>query len=172
MTPARLVTDSSLEFLARRLRWLGYDVLTLRGARLEELFEIAANEDRTVLSLSVRHPRRWAAVPALTVPRAEPAAALRLVVEGRDPAGPPFSRCPDCNERLRTRHPIEASGEVPGRVLRLARTLTHCPVCGRWYWEGSHVAHIRAWLEAALGRPLDPSASSDVTAPRSPPPTH
>jgi uncharacterized protein with PIN domain len=49
---------------------------------------------------------------------------------------------------------MEARGEVPGRVLRTVRSLRYCPMCGKWYWEGSHVARLRAWLEQALGRAL------------------
>jgi uncharacterized protein with PIN domain len=79
---------------------------------------------------------------------------VRIVAQNHEPAGPPFSRCPACNGALARRHPMEASGEVPSRVLRTARVLQSCPDCGKWYWDGSHVARLRAWLEAALGRPL------------------
>jgi len=161
MTPARLVTDASLEELARRLRMLGYDVITLRGARLEELFDAARREGRTVMTLSARHPRRFADVPVTPVPR-DPAHALRTVAGAHEPAGAPFSRCPACNTALQRRHPLEASGEVPGRVLRRARSLMYCPTCGKWYWDGSHVARIRAWLGEALGREVaGPAASTD-----------
>ena len=156
MEPARLLTDSSLDFLARRLRFLGYDVTTLTGARLEELLDAARREGRTVITLSQRHPRRFADVPVLVVPRADPEAALRAIAGTHAPAGAPFSRCPACNVGLRERHPAEARGEVPGRVLRELRTLTYCPSCGKWYWHGSHVDRIREWLERALGRPLAP----------------
>ena len=156
MSPARFVTDASLEFLAHRLAFLGYDVTTIRGARLEELFEAGRREARTVLTLSARHPRRFADVTAIVVPRGDAAAALRAIASTHAPAGGPFSRCAGCNVALRSRHPMEARGEVPGRVLRSAPSLYDCPVCGKWYWEGSHVARLRAWLEAALGRPLAP----------------
>lgn len=154
VVPARFVTDSSLEFLAHRLVFLGYDVTTLGGARLEELFEAARREGRTVLTLSARHPRRFADVAAVVVPRGDAAGALRLIAAAHPPAGPPFSRCAPCNAALQKRHPMEARGEVPGRVLRAATSLHYCPVCGKWYWEGSHLARLREWLEAALGRPL------------------
>jgi hypothetical protein len=156
MPAARFATDSSLDFLASRLRSLGYDVVTFRGARLEEVLEAARREGRAVLTLSRRRPRRFADVPVLTVEREDPAASLRELAAGHEPAGPPFSRCTDCNSPLQRRHPFEASGEVPGRVLRRARELSHCPTCGKWYWEGSHVARVREWLEHALGRPLEP----------------
>jgi len=154
MPPARFITDTSLDLLARRLRILGYDVATVPGARLEELFDAARREGRAVLTLSARHPRRYADVPALPVPRADPAAALRALAASHEPAGPPFSRCPRCNVALQRRTPFEAVGEVPSKVLRSAPSLNYCPQCGKWYWEGSHVARLREWLEHALGRPL------------------
>jgi len=154
MTPARFFTDSSLDFLARRLRFLGYDVTTVRGARLEELLELAGREGGIVLTRSARHPRRFGATPVLTTTGADAPAELRTIAGRYAPAGAPFSRCPACNVALRTRHPLEARGEIPGRVFRAIRAVAFCPMCGKWYWEGSHVARIRAWLESALGRPL------------------
>jgi hypothetical protein len=124
------------------------------GARLGELFEAARRDGRTVLTLSARRPPRFAEVAALRVPRADPAAALRDLAASHEPAGPPFSRCPRCNVALQRRTAFEAAGEVPGRVLRSFASLTYCPHCGKWYWEGSHVARLRKWLEEALGRPL------------------
>ena len=156
MPPARFITDSSLESLARRLRFLGYDVIALAGARLEEVLAVARREDRTVLTLSARRPRRWADVPAITVERGDEAGAVRKLAGSFEPAGPPFSRCGDCGTAREERHAFEAHGEVPGRVLRSAPFLRYCPSCGKWYWEGTHVAHIREWLERALGRPLEP----------------
>jgi uncharacterized protein with PIN domain len=148
------MTDTSLEGLARRLRQLGYDVAVARGARLDELFATAAAEGRTVLTLSARRPRRFGGVPAMVVPRGDPAAAVRVIDGAFEPSDPPFTRCTACNTVLRKRHPFEAGGEVPGRVLRRVTALSSCPACGRWYWDGSHVAHVTAWLERALGRPL------------------
>jgi len=154
MPPTRFITDTSLDLLARRLRMLGYDVATVPGARLEELFDAGKREGRTVLTLSARRPKHFADVPALLVPRADPAAALRALAAGHEPAGLPFSRCPGCNVALQRRTPFEAVGEVPGKVLRGSTSLHYCPQCGKWYWEGSHVARLREWLERALGRPI------------------
>ena len=159
--PARFITDASLAFLAHRLVFLGYDVAVIRGARLEELFEAGRRDARTVLTLSARHPRRFADLAAVVVPRGEVAHALRMIAEAHEPASAPFSRCAECNTTLQRRHPLEARGEVPGRVLRSAKALQHCPACGKWYWEGSHVARLREWLERALGRPLPAGGGED-----------
>ena len=161
MPPARLLTDASLAFLAERLVFLGYDVAVIRGARLEELFEAGRHDGRTVLTLSARHPRRFADVDAIVVPRGDAAAALRAIAGAYAPVGAPFSRCAGCNVGLQSRHAMEARGEVPGRVLRSAKALYYCPMCGKWYWEGSHVARLRAWLEQALGRSLPAAGTAD-----------
>ncbi|MBI1798270.1 MAG: hypothetical protein HYR73_01120 [Candidatus Eisenbacteria bacterium] len=154
MPVSRFVTDSSLDELARRLRFLGFDIETLRGARLEDLFHRARRDGRIVLTLSARRPRRFASVPAVTVTRGDLAGALRSVAIAHEPAGAPFSRCPSCNAALRRRMSFEARGEVPGGVLRGNQALHDCPMCGKWYWEGSHTARLREWLETALGRPI------------------
>ena len=134
---------------------LGYDVQVLAGARLEEVLESARREGRIALTMSVRHPRKFADVVVRQVARGRPAESLREIAAAGSPAGAPFTRCPACNTALQRRLPMEARGEVPGAVLRTAKMLTFCPSCGKWYWEGSHVARLREWLAAALGRPLE-----------------
>ncbi|MEO5989722.1 MAG: Mut7-C RNAse domain-containing protein [Candidatus Eisenbacteria bacterium] len=154
MLPARFLTDASLDRLARWLRFLGYDVLTHRGARLEELFELAARDGRTVLTQSPRHPKRYADIPAMQVPRDDDALALRRIVAAHEATTAPFTRCPICNDALMERSAFEARGEVPGRVTRGGSPLRYCPSCSKWFWVGSHVARIIAWLEDALGRSI------------------
>lgn len=149
--PSRFVTDSSLELLARRLRFLGYDVVTHRGARLAELFAAAAAEQRTVITLSDRRPPANTGVGVLRVARGDVGAAVRAVASTHVPTGPPWSRCPECNVALHSRTAFEARGEVPGRVARMGVPFTWCPSCARWYWPGSHVARMNAWFESVLG---------------------
>lgn len=151
MLPARFVTDTSLAFLARRLLFLGYDVQVLSGARLEEVFAAAQQDGRIALTLSGRRPKAFADVAAIVVPREDVASALRAIVAAHAASGEPFSRCPGCNAVLQTRHAMEARGEVPGHVLRMPGPLRFCPSCGKWYWEGSHVARLREWLARTLG---------------------
>ena len=161
----RFVTDASLDDLARRLRFLGYDITTHRGARFEELLVAAALDGRTVLTLSGRTSRRHPDVAIERVPRGDLAAALLALTRAHAPVGAPWSRCPACNVALHVRSAFEARGEVPGRVTRMGVRLTWCPSCGRWYWPGSHVARLTAWFESVLGAPLpasDPSGSEPV----------
>ncbi len=156
MPAARFITDSSLDHLARRLRFLGYDVVTLGGARLEEVMAEARRQGRTVLTLSARRAPQWADVPAILLAREDEAGAVRELADRYEPAGAPFSRCVVCNTLLESRHGVEARGEVPERVLERVRRFQFCPGCGKWYWEGAHVRRIRDWLERTLGRSLGP----------------
>ena len=158
--PARLVTDSSLEQLARRLRLLGYDVATHHGARLAELFAAAAREGRTVLTLSSQRPPRAHPAPMFQVPREDLAEAVRRVAAAHAPATARWSRCPACNVALHSRSAFEAQGEVPGRVTRMGVPLSSCPQCGRWYWPGSHVARLTEWFAQVLGPAGGPEAAS------------
>lgn len=151
---SRFLTDDSLALVARRLRALGFDVEVARGARLEELFAAARLSGATVLTLSTRRPGARHSVPVITLPRGDAAAAVRELAARHAPELPPFGRCLECNSVLQSRFAAEARGQVPSGVARSAVMLRHCPTCGRWYWEGSHTARLRAWLEAALGRPL------------------
>ncbi len=151
----RFLTDGSLEQLARRLRFLGYDVATHRGARLGELFAAAWREDRAVLTMSARQPPKSAPVTVLRVPREDLEAAVRAVVAAHLPATAPWSRCPACNVALQARSAFEARGELPGRLTRPGVPLSWCPDCGRWFWPGSHVARMHAWFERVIGRPPD-----------------
>jgi len=151
----RFATDRSLDELARRLRLLGHDVAGFGGVPLEELLELARREDRTALTLSRRHPRRFAGVRVMVLPREDLAAQVRAVAAAHEPPGPPFSRCALCNTALQRRHPFEARGEIPGRVLRRLRVALYCPSCGKWYWHGSHVDRMCDWLSETLDRRIE-----------------
>jgi uncharacterized protein len=165
VAPTRFITDSSLAFLARRLRLLGFDVALLPGARLEEVLEAARREGRVALTTSLRHPRRYGDVVTRSLPRGDAGHALRAIVADSEPSGAPFSRCSVCNSALLRRFSFEARGEVPGSVLRAGGPLRYCPGCGKWYWTGSHVARLTEWLERILDRSLP---ADDSPAPREP----
>jgi len=154
MPADRLITDTSLDYVARRLRFLGYDVVTVRGVRLEALLEAGRREGRVVLTLSRRHPRRFADVRVQRVPRGDPAAAVRQVASAYAPATAPFSRCPRCNLELESREASAAGKDGPAENARQGQSLHFCATCRHWFWFGSHVDRIRQWLGNALGRPL------------------
>lgn len=154
MQPDRLVTDASLAHVARRLRLLGYDIDVHRGARLEELIEVALAEDRVVLTRSARRAPKHPGLRIVTLSGVL-AEDVKYVADTFTAASAPLRRCTTCNTPLQSRSAFEARGEVPGRVTRAGGPFTFCPGCGRWYWIGSHVRRIREWTTARLGRQLE-----------------
>jgi uncharacterized protein with PIN domain len=158
--PTRFIADTSLARLGRWLRFLGYDVEILKGARLDEIYAEAARTGRVALTLSTRRPRKPGAAVA-GIERGREAEGLRRLAGRHAPSGPPFSRCVECNTPLDTRNAFEAAGEVPGNVLRENARLRYCRTCGKWYWEGSHVGRMRAALDRLLGgAPAGPEAGA------------
>jgi uncharacterized protein with PIN domain len=152
---ARFLTDTSLEWLARRLRILGYDIRVMKGARLEQLFESACSDGRVVLTLSSRVPRRELSITRIVVNRADVSSTLRSIADSFEAGAMPFMRCPTCNGLLEL-YPLEHPPRpLPPGVPRDVRSLRSCTECGKWYWHGSHVDRLRAWFEHAIGRRLD-----------------
>ena len=50
----------------------------------------------------------------------------------------PFSRCNACNERLVPVDKNGVIGRVPAYVYEHQERFSVCPVCGRYYWQGTH----------------------------------
>ena len=158
--PAGWIADSALELVARRLRVLGFDVQSGGGARLEELVERARRDGRGVLTTSARRPHRVRDVLVVSLPRADPMAAVRRVAAIAAPVGRPFRRCTVCNTLL-VRVEAGSAAEVPEDVRASGSPIRRCPGCGRAYWAGSHTDRLRRWLEAALARPIAGPADPD-----------
>jgi uncharacterized protein with PIN domain len=148
----RFLADAMLERLARWLRVLGFDTLYAPHPSDHMLVQLAALEDRMLLTrdrhlLRELRPRR-----ALEIKRDEPLAQLDevLLACGVRQAGPLFTRCLECNTPLVELPPDVAAPLVPPRSRELPGPVRQCPGCGRVYWQGSHVRRMRSTLEAAL----------------------
>jgi uncharacterized protein with PIN domain len=74
-----------------------------------------------------------------------------LVLELRLPPPPElFTRCLLCNAALQAMDPAEARPLLPEGARDLPGPVRRCPVCGRLYWDGSHVRRMRAAIERVL----------------------
>ncbi len=142
------VVDVNLGKLARRLRLLGFDTLFSNAYRDPEIVQIAAEQRRIVLTRDRRLLHARAVTHGYWVRAVLPARQLAEVVRRFDLAGHirPFARCADCNGEI---EPVAKQ-----RVLHLLEPGTRrhydeffrCSVCGKIYWEGSHVARLRQRL--------------------------
>ena len=124
--------------LAKWLRILGYDTLYDPALEDHQLVRLARAENRVLLTrdraLALRRGVRILRVEAedLDDQIHQVLSDLELVPDRS------FSRCPVCNEALRTLDRAAAGARVPTYVAQTHRTFRCCPACKRIYWRGTH----------------------------------
>jgi len=152
LAPVRFLADAHLGGLARMLRMLGFDTLYENRIADREILELAAREQRVVLTrdrelLKCREILRGCFVHAL-----KPEAQLKEVAAryGLERHMRSFTLCLHCNLRLLPVDKATVQGCVPERIVAHYEIFVRCPRCGRIYWEGSHWKRMREILSAAL----------------------
>ena len=138
--------------LARWLRVLGYD--TFYDIRVDDpvLVQLAREEDRMLLTRDRHLLRELRPVRSHEVRQDDPLQQLRDVVDTLALAPPAqlFTRCLLCNAVLQELAHADALPLLPEGGRGIECPVRRCPVCGRLYWDGSHVRRMRAALERAL----------------------
>lgn len=146
MDEIRLLADGMLGRLARWLRLLGYDTVYENHADDLELARRARAEGRILLTrdraLAARRGLR-----ALLIESEDVQEQVRQVVETLGPPpNPALSRCSVCNTPLEPAAPQQVADRVPPYVLQTQERFGICPECGRVYWAGTHLEHMRRYL--------------------------
>ena len=147
-TEIKFIADTMLGRLAKWLRILGYDTLYPGQESDQRLARIAAEEDRILLTrdtgLASRKGFRKLLVHSnyLTEQLIEVIEAFDLRTKDRDP-----SLCLLCNRPLREMEKDAVRDKVPPYVFQTQSCFYHCIECGKIYWAGTHLDHIRKELE-------------------------
>lgn len=144
--------DEMLKDLARWLRAAGYDTrLGPDQARDAELLQAARREGRVFLTRDRRFfetltdTRGVLLLDCSDLEGCFEELSRRL---GVDWLYRPFSRCLTCNTPLQEAQP-GSWREVPVESRGAATRLLYCPNCRQLFWDGSHVARMRARLQRA-----------------------
>ena len=153
MFPPRFAADAMLGRLARWLRVLGFD--TSYDAALADavLVQLAADEERILLTRDRHLLRELRPVSAHEVRQDDPLDQLRELVATLDLPAPAelFTRCLLCNSVLSP--PLEErewAPLLPPGLTEIQRPVRCCPACGKVYWHGSHVRRMRDALQRAV----------------------
>ncbi|MGD0111510.1 MAG: Mut7-C RNAse domain-containing protein [Armatimonadota bacterium] len=155
--PSRFVADCMLGRLARWLRAFGFDAAYDPFADDSAVVERARERDAVLLTRDTRMRAPDVRLLFINDDRVED--QLRQLVEELPldlSEARPMTWCTVCNQPLAptTRH--EVWDRVPPFVYLTQVEFAACPECGRVYWEGTHVARMRARLEelarSAAGR--------------------
>ncbi len=90
--------------------------------------------------------------PAMLIRDDDPEAPAAAVVRRFALAEPAelFARCCLCNGRVRPVAKASVAARIPPRTALWLDEFNGCADCGQPYWEGTHVAVLRAQLERIL----------------------
>ena len=148
----RFIADAMLGRLARWLRLLGFDCAYDTRILDPDLVRRGVAEERIILSRDRALPQEWWVSEIYLVQaedlRSQLAEVLRrfgLAAEIRL-----LSRCAECNQRLRPADAAAVADRVPERIRTTHDAFSECPGCGRVYWEGTHAARIRRFVDELL----------------------
>lgn len=153
----RFIADRMLGKLAKKLRMLGYDTIYYQGEDPYQIFRLARQQGRTILTRNTKilpkRPEDW----ILRVLSDHPTLQLKELIqkgvvslEGENP----FSRCLICNILLQKIPKENAEGKVPDFIFSQQKDFYQCSKCLRIYWQGSHLENmVKEMLELKRNDP-------------------
>jgi uncharacterized protein with PIN domain len=143
--------DKTAGRLARWLRILGLDTEYADTCDAAVIVCRARQTGRMVVTRNRSLARRLAE-GAILLWSEHLEAQLRQVVDEVGCQGcKPFSRCSACNAGLVQVDRESVRGRVPAYVYRNQSTFAVCPVCGRYYWRGTHWNGMRREIDKVIG---------------------
>jgi len=140
----RFLVDQNVGKLARWLRLLGYDAENFSGANDGDMVRLAIDEDRMVLTRDTAIRRRrvvtFGRLKVLTFETENAGEQMRQLLAALPllEHSQPYTRCLECNARLRPIDKSAAGDRVPRYTFDTQTDFMECPACKRIYWRGSH----------------------------------
>ena len=144
----RFIADVVLGRLARWLRILGYDTLYDSNYSDDDLFFIAHQQKRILLTrdsdLAGRmNPKYCYFIAEPSVQEQVKQVVAHYQLNTTDHI---FSRCTLCNEPVKPINKSLVEGRVPEFVYHSINEFYHCQSCDKIYWAGSHIKLVKQVL--------------------------
>ncbi len=144
--PEKFCADHMLGKLCKWLRFMGFDV-TYPGSEAtdSEILEECEREGRIILTRD--HELYSRSANSILIESVSLPEQLRQVTNQFSPdRSLYFSRCPECNNILRSASSKETMEDVPLHVREQGKEIWMCDRCGKKYWHGSHYDRILTTL--------------------------
>jgi uncharacterized protein with PIN domain len=147
------IVDSNAGKLARWLRMMGYDALFFNDIEDGLLVDMAMKEGRVVVTRDTQIAKRRVAtngsLRVILTRDDDPRRQLLQVMKelSLDCRQTQFTRCLECNRRLKPRSKEEVKDLVPPYVFSTQAQYMQCPSCNRVYWQGTHWQRMKNDLE-------------------------
>jgi uncharacterized protein len=139
----RFCADVHLGKLARLLRMLGFDTVYQNNFSKEELYIIAKNEHRSLLSKSP-YFAQFPDINFFQVKSADPDQQLKEITEHFHlHSFNPFIRCLNCNAILEKKKKSEVENLLLPETKKSFSEFWQCPSCKKIYWKGSHYERMK-----------------------------
>ncbi len=144
----KFAVDCMLGKLAKWLKILGFDAFYDPKAGDDSLLAAARRENRILLSRDLHLLQRAGPLPKLAIDSESWPDQVLQVLDSFSlwDETAPYSRCLNCNERLRPLGREAAAPLVPPFVLERTEEFALCPKCGRVFWPGTHFEAMEARL--------------------------
>ncbi len=143
--------DRTAGRLARWLRILGLDAEYMAACDASAIARRARQSGRTVITRSHALAARLGKSGILLASEHLREQIRQMVREVGHESLDPFSRCNACNERLVPVAKDGVGGRVPAYVYEHQERFSVCPVCGRYYWQGTHWHIMHREIERIVG---------------------
>ncbi len=149
----RFVVDVNLGKLAKKLRLLGFDTHYENDLEDDEIVKISLAEKRIILTRDIGILKNGKVTHGLWIRSDDPKIQLNEVIERLQLKNlfKPFSRCSQCNDKLKRITKELLINRIPEDTLRYYKTFWECNGCHQVYWEGSHFDKINDWLHRMRG---------------------
>ena len=147
--------DVHLGKLARYLRLLGFDTLYRNDYEDAELARLASAERRILLTRDRDLLKRAVVTHGYYVRAVEPRRQVAeewpgWICTGRSNRS---SAAPVATGLLAARRKQRVWERLPSETRRYIETFWECSECGHLYWEGSHMPHIRRFIDGLRRAP-------------------
>ena len=149
----KFICDDNLGRLAAYLRILGFDTLFYEKIDDAALLRLAAGENRCLLTRDNKLAAKSHPYGVLFLKDDNPLNQLSMVIKDLYliiKTDLLFARCSKCNSLSRSVDKKTLSDSVFPFILKSQSAIYRCPVCGRYYWKGSHYKSLLRKLKSAV----------------------
>lgn len=140
----KFIADCHLGKIAKYLRMFGFDTLYFQSIDDDDIIDIAAKEERFVLTSDKELYQRMKHHNALYLEHADFETQIKEIFRHYKlfDKCKPLSRCIKCNGELEKIDKQEVIEELKAKTKKHFDTFDKCKECGTVYWHGDHYKNM------------------------------
>ncbi len=154
--PPRFILDDHLGKLARRLRLLGFDCLYRIDFSDDEIVRLALAEGRVILTRDRGILKQRRVDKGYLVNSDYVEVQLQMTLERYRCFDliEPLRRCAICNGLTEAVDKTAIQHRLLPKTARYYETFHRCRECRQLYWQGSHYARLKCWINGVIAGQL------------------